>query len=89
MIANYILIAVGFIEWVIGACLSTEEFWIVPPVLFLAGTLTLALGLHLISKRAEKEYQRVIRHCEDADKQQDSDEISAAYQELILNEIWQ
>lgn len=89
MIANYILIAVGFIEWVIGACLSTEEFWIVPPVLFLAGTLTLALGLHLISKSTEKEYQRVIRHCEDADKQQVTDEVSAAYQELILNEIWQ
>lgn len=89
----------------IGVLITIIAFCLVPQALdgihirvcIVPILIVLALGDSLIAwavimkniNQSEKEYQRVIRHCEDADKQQDSDEISAAYQKLILNEIWQ
>lgn len=91
--AGYTITVLGTIAWVLGGGLCSNELWIVPPLLFGAGSLMIAFGLWLVQKkeqldRRNKRKRRMDRHINDMDKLRASQDIETTYQELQIKEIW-
>lgn len=85
-----ICVALGFLCCVAGAGLQSVEFWIVPPMIFLAGVAGTFLGMMLINLQEQRRLNRKrkrLRHMDDADKQQAADDMRNTYQDLIIKEI--
>lgn len=85
-----ICVALGFLCCVAGAGLQSVEFWIVPPMIFLAGVAGTCLGMTLIDLQEQRRLCRKrkrLRHMDDADKQQAADDMRNTYQDLIIKEI--
>lgn len=85
-----ICVALGFLCCVAGAGLQSVEFWIVPPMIFLAGVAGTFLGMALIHIQEQRRLNRKrkrLRHMDDADKQQATDDMRNTYQDLIIKEI--
>lgn len=85
-----ICVALGFLCCVAGAGLQSVEFWIVPPMIFLAGVAGTFLGMMLINLQEQRRLNRKrkrLRHMDDADKQQAAEDLRNTYQDLIIKEI--
>lgn len=85
-----ICVVLGFLCCVAGAGLQSMEFWIVPPMIFLAGMSGTFLGMALINIQEQRRLNRKrkrLRHMDDADKQQAADDMRNTYQDLIIKEI--
>lgn len=85
-----ICVVLGFLCCVAGAGLQSVEFWIVPPMIFLAGVAGTFLGMSLIDLQEQRQVRRKrkrLRHMDDADKQQTADDMRNTYQDLIIKEI--
>lgn len=85
-----ICVVLGFICCVAGAGLQSVEFWIVPPMIFLAGVAGTFLGMSLIDLQEQRQVRRKrkrLRHMGDADKQQATEDMRNTYQDLIIKEI--
>ncbi len=85
-----ICVVLGFLCCVAGAGLQSVEFWIVPPMIFLAGVAGTFLGMTLIDLQEQRRLNRKrkrLRHMDDADKQQTADDMRNTYQDLIIKEI--
>lgn len=89
-IIGRICVALGFLCCVAGAGLQSVEFWIVPPMIFLAGVAGTFLGMALINIQEQRRLNRKrkrLRHMDDADKQQAADDMRNTYQDLMIKEI--
>lgn len=85
-----ICVALGFICCVAGAGLQSVEFWMVPPMIFLAGMVGTYIGMKLIDFQEQKRMRRKrkrLRHMNDVDKQQAADDMKNTYRDLIIKEI--
>lgn len=85
-----ICVALGFICCVAGAGLQSVEFWMVPPMIFLAGMVGTYIGMKLIDFHEQKRMRRKrkrLRHMNDTDKQQAADDMKNTYRDLIIKEI--
>lgn len=85
-----ICVALGFICCVAGAGLQSVEFWMVPPMIFLAGMVGTYIGMKIISFQEQKRMRRKrkrLRHMNDTDKQQAADDMKNTYRDLIIKEI--
>lgn len=85
-----ICVALGFICCVAGAGLQSVEFWMVPPMIFLAGMVGTYIGMKIICYQEQKRMRRKrkrLRHMDDVDKQQAADDIKNTYRDLIIKEI--
>ncbi len=85
-----ICVALGFICCVAGAGLQSVEFWMVPPMIFLAGMVGTYIGMKLIDFQEQKRMRRKrkrLRHMNDTDKQQAADDMKNTYRDLIIKEI--
>lgn len=85
-----ICVVLGFICCVAGAGLQSVEFWIVPPMIFLAGVAGTFLGMSLIDLQEQRQVRRKrkrLRHMDDTDKQQATEDMRNTYQDLIIKEI--
>lgn len=85
-----ICVALGFICCVAGAGLQSVEFWMVPPMIFLAGMVGTYIGMKLIDLQEQKRMRRKrkrLRHMDDVDKQQAADDMKNTYRDLIIKEI--
>lgn len=85
-----ICVALGFICCVAGAGLQSVEFWMVPPMIFLAGMVGTYIGMKIISFQEQKRMRRKrkrLRHMDDVDKQQAADDMKNTYRDLIIKEI--
>lgn len=85
-----ICVALGFICCVAGAGLQSVEFWMVPPMIFLAGMVGTYIGMKLIDFHEQKRMRRKrkrLRHMDDVDKQQAADDMKNTYRDLIIKEI--
>lgn len=85
-----ICVALGFLCCVAGAGLQSVEFWIVPPMIFLAGMAGTCIGMVLIDvreKRRLSKKRKRLRHMDDASKQQAADDMRNTYQDLMIKEI--
>lgn len=85
-----ICVVLGFLCCVAGAGLQSVEFWIVPPMIFLAGVAGTFLGMTLIDLQERRRLRRKrkrLRHMDDADRQQAADDMRNTYQDLIIKEI--
>ncbi len=89
---GYSVTVVGFYEFLLGASVYAGDCWILPPVLFLTGILTMVSGVMVIHKaerreRKRKRHARFARHFHDEDKLRMTDDMKALHQELIIKEI--
>lgn len=85
-----ICVVLGFICCVAGAGLQSVEFWMVPPMIFLAGMVGTYIGMKLIDFHEQKRMRRKrkrLRHMNDTDKQQAADDMKNTYRDLIIKEI--
>lgn len=85
-----ICVVLGFICCVAGAGLQSVEFWMVPPMIFLAGMVGTYIGMKLIDFHEQKRMRRKrkrLRHMDDVDKQQATDDMKNTYRDLIIKEI--
>lgn len=85
-----ICVVLGFLCCVAGAGLQSVEFWIVPPMIFLAGVAGTFLGMAFIDLQERRRLSRKrkrLRHMDDADKQQTADDMRNTYQDLMIKEI--
>lgn len=85
-----ICVALGFICCIAGAGLQSVEFWMVPPMIFLAGMVGTYIGMKLIDFHEQKRMRRKrkrLRHMDDVDKQQAADDMKNTYRDLIIKEI--
>lgn len=92
--AGYIFAASGFLAMVCGGCLSCEEVWAVPAIVFVAGVGVMALGMHILQHKQDEQNSikamwQTFRHSGDVYKQQETDAMEQMHREIIINEIWQ
>lgn len=91
---KHILTATGFVTFLFSCCITVagDDKWYVPMLIGLGGMVLVGIAV-LIDYReqfkADKRKRRRDRHCDDADKLRQSEDMKNTYNELILNQIWQ